>query len=466
MRDRYDVMSNPLAWENIGKLIMRFAIPAIISMLVGALYNIVDQIFIGRSVGMLGNAATNVSFPLTTISTAIALLIGVGSASNFNLELGRGNQEKAGFIAGNGISLLFISGLILSIIVRIFLEPLIRMFGATDEVFSYAMTYTGITSLGIPFLIFSTGGSTLVRADGSPTYAMLSVILGAVTNVVLDYLFIFRFHMGMAGAAWATVIGQVVSSLMVVRYFFRFKTLKLTKRFLKIKGTYTIAIVSLGLASFFNQLAMTLVQITMNNTLTHYGATSRFGSEIPLASVGIISKVNIVFMAFVIGTAIGCQPINGFNYGAKNYARVKKTYKTAVIMTSTIATTAFLLFQVFPRQIIGIFGQGSPEYFEFATRYMRIFMLLTFVNGIQPVTSSFFTSIGKATKGTILSLTRQIIFLLPLIIIFPRFFGVEGVMYAGPIADGAAALASLLLIGLEFRNMGDGEALEVSFKSE
>ncbi|MGI6382981.1 MAG: MATE family efflux transporter [Tissierellaceae bacterium] len=262
------------------------------------------------------------------------------------------------------------------------------------------------------------------------------------------------------------MIGQVVSSLMIVRYFFRFKTLKLTKRFLKIKGTYTIAIVSLGLASFFNQLAMTLVQITMNNTLTHYGAMSRFGSEIPLASVGIISKVNIVFMAFVIGTAIGCQPINGFNYGAKNYARVKKTYKTAVIMTSTIATAAFLLFQVFPRQIIGIFGQGSPEYFEFATRYMRIFMLLTFVNGIQPVTSSFFTSIGKATKGTILSLTRQIIFLLPLIIIFPRFFGVEGVMYAGPIADGAAALASLLLIIMEFRNMRDEEILEVSHKTD
>lgn len=459
MDDKYDVSKNPLATENIGKLIMKFAIPAIISMLVGALYNIVDQIFIGQSVGMLGNAATNVAFPLTTISTAIALLIGVGSASNFNLKLGAGEKEEAGYIVGNGIGLLVILGIILSIIVRIFLEPLIMVFGATEEVFEYAKIYTGITSLGIPFLVFSTGCSNLVRADGSPNYAMFSVMLGAALNVILDYIFIFKFHMGMAGAAWATVIGQIASSGMIVRYLLKFKTMKLTKKYFKIERPYVIAIASLGLASFFNQVAMTIVQITMNNTLTHYGSISKYGSEIPLASVGIISKVNIVFMAFVIGTAIGCQPINGFNYGAKNYDRVKKTYKTAVIITSTIATTAFLLFQLFPRQIIGIFGDGSPEYFEFATRYIRIYMLFTFINGIQPVTSSFFTSIGKATKGLVLSMTRQIIFLLPLLLIFPMFFGVEGVMYAGPMADIAAAIASIIFISLELKSMGSNEII-------
>ena len=457
MEEKYDVMEHPLATENIGKLIMKYAIPAIISMLVGALYNIVDQIFIGQSVGMLGNAATNVSFPLTTISTAIALLIGVGSASRFNLELGAGNKEKAGYIAGNGIGLLVILGTILGIIVIIFLRPLIIAFGSTEEVLPYAMTYTRITSLGIPFLVFSTGCSTLVRADGSPTYAMLSVMIGAIINVVLDYLFVFRFNMGMAGAAWATVIGQVGSSFIIVLYLLRFKTIQLSKKYLRIGRQYFIEIVSLGMASFFNQLAMTMVQITMNNTLTHYGSLSKYGSEIPLASVGIISKVNIVFMAFVIGTAIGCQPINGFNYGAKNYDRVKKTYITAVTITTSIATIAFLCFQIFPRQIISIFGEGSPEYFEFATRYIRVYMLLTFINGIQPVTSNFFTSIGKATRGILLSLTRQIIFLLPLILIFPMLFGIEGVMYAGPIADGAAAIVSLMLIFIELKSMGNSE---------
>lgn len=459
MDDKYDVSKNPLATENIGKLIMKFAIPAIISMLVGALYNIVDQIFIGQSVGMLGNAATNVAFPLTTISTAIALLIGVGSASNFNLKLGAGERETAGYIAGNGIGLLVILGVILSIIVRIFLEPLITVFGATEEVFDYAIVYTGITSIGIPFLVFSTGASTLIRADGSPTYAMLSVMLGAVLNVILDYIFIFKFNMGIAGAAWATVIGQFASSVMIVKYLFKFKTINLTKKYFRIEKGYFIAITSLGLASFFNQVAMTLVQITMNNTLTHYGSLSKFGSEIPLASVGIISKVNIVFMSFVIGTAIGCQPINGFNYGAKNYDRVRQTYKTAVIITTTIATTAFLIFQLFPRQIIGVFGDGSPEYFEFATRYIRIYMLFIFINGIQPVTSSFFTSIGKATKGLVLSMTRQILFLLPLLVIFPIFFGVEGVMYAGPIADIAAAIVSIIFISVELKSMGSNEII-------
>ena len=459
MDDKHDISKHPLATEDIGKLIMKFSIPAIVSMLVGALYNIVDQIFIGQSVGMRGNAATNVAFPLTTISTAIALFLGVGSASNFNLKLGAGKREDAGYIAGNGIGLLIISGIILSVIVRIFLEPLISAFGATEEIFDYAMIYTGITSIGIPFLVFSTGASTLIRADGSPAYAMISVMTGAVINVILDYIFIFIFNMGMAGAAWATVIGQIASSLMIVRYLLKFKTINLTKKYFKIKRIYALAIGSLGLASFFNQIAMTLVQITMNNTLTHYGALSRFGSEVPLASVGIISKVNIVFMSFVIGIAIGCQPINGFNYGAKNYDRVKQTYKIAVIITTSIATTAFLLFQIFPRQIIGIFGEGSPEYFEFATRYMRIFMLFTFINGIQPVTSSFFTSIGKATKGLVLSMTRQIIFLIPLLLIFPTFFGVEGVMYAGPIADIAAAIVSILFISYELKYMGANEII-------
>ncbi len=444
---------NPLATEKIGKLIAKFAVPSIISFLVSALYNIVDQIFIGQGVGMLGNAATNVAFPLTTISTSIALLLGVGSASNFNLELGAGNKEKAGRIAGTGVTLMLAFGVTLAVLVIAMLHPLLMAFGATDNVLPYAQTYTGITTLGIPLVILTTGGSQLIRADGSPTYSMACMLTGAVINMVLDPLFIFGFDMGIAGAAIATVMGQAISAVMVILYFRRFQTLKLTKTYFRPHGEYAKMIFSLGAAACFNQLAMTAVQIAMNNTLTYYGALSHYGSEIPLACVGVITKVNIVFMAFILGISQGCQPINGFNYGARNYARVKKTYFTATVIVLIISAVAFLCFQLFPQQIISIFGQGSEAYYEFAERYFRIFMLLTFLNGIQPVTANFFTSIGKATRGILLSLTRQIIFLLPLILIFPAIWGIDGVMYAGPIADGAAAILAAALVTGELKNM-------------
>lgn len=444
---------NPLATEKIGKLIVKFAVPATISFLVSALYNIVDQIFIGQGVGMLGNAATNVAFPITTISTAIALLIGVGSASNFNLHLGAGNKDKAAKIAGNGISMMILSGVSLCVLIIIFLQPLLTAFGATEQVMPFAMTYTGITTLGIPLIIFTTGGSQLIRADGSPTYAMICMLSGALLNTILDPLFIFVFDMQIAGAAWATVISQLVSFILVIRYFFKFKTVRLTKEYLRPRIEYVKAIASLGAAACFNQLAMTVVQITMNNTLTYYGSLSQYGSDIPLACVGVISKVSIVFMAFTLGIAQGCQPITGFNYGAKNFKRVKKTFAIATVAITVISVVAFLLFQLFPREIVSIFGQGSNEYFEFAEQYLRIYMFMTFINGMHPLTSNFFTSIGKAKKGIFISMTRQIIFLLPLILIFPVFLGINGIMYAGPIADGAAAILAIIFIVHEMKTM-------------
>lgn len=447
------IKKNPLETQDVGKLILKFAIPAIISILVGAIYNIVDQIFIGQKVGMLGNAATSIAFPITTICTAIALLIGVGSASNFNLEMGGGNKERARYIAGNGISLMVILGVSMGVIVLLFLKPLLLLFGATDQVLSLAITYTGITSIGIPFAIFSTGSSNLIRADGSPSYAMFSVLFGAVLNVILDYIFIFPLNMGMAGAALATIIGQIASGLLIARYLFGFKTIKLTKKHLIPSKKYIIAITSLGAAACFNQLAMALVQIVMNNTLKHYGALSSYGSEIPLACVGVISKVNIVLISFTVGIAQGCQPIFGFNYGAGNYKRVKKAYGIAIVSTTIIGVIAFMCFQLYPRQITALFGQGTNEYFQFAERYFRIFMMLTFINGVQPVTSNFFTSIGKAKKGVLLSLTRQIIFLLPLVLIFPMIFGIDGIIYAGPIADGAAAMLAFYLVFIEMKKM-------------
>ena len=442
MNERRNIM-NPLATERIDKLIAKFAIPAIISMLVSSLYNIVDQIFIGQGVGMLGNAATNIAFPISIICTATALLLGIGSASNFNLKSGAGESEEASKIVGTGLAMLVICGVIIAVVVLFFLDPLLQLFGVTPDVLPYAQDYTGITAFGIPFLILTTGGNHLIRADRSPTYSMACMLTGAIINTILDPLFIFGFHWGIKGAAWATIIGQIISGILVIVYFLRFRKLELNWSMLRPKGKYLRAIVSLGMASCINQIAMAIVQIVMNNTLRYYGAESMYGTDIPLACVGVISKVNMVFMAICIGISQGCQPIWGFNYGAGQYDRVKQTYKKAFQISLTIGIIFFLCFQLFPRQLVSIFGTGSEEYFRFAERYFRIFMFMTFINGIQPMSSGFFTSIGKAKLGIVVSLTRQIIFLLPLILIFPIFMGIDGVMYAGPIADGAAAIVAI-----------------------
>ena len=447
------VQENPLATERIGKLIAKFAIPAIISMLVSSLYNIVDQIFIGQGVGMLGNAATNIAFPISIICTATALLLGIGSASNHNLESGAGNSKKASQIVGTGLAVLIISGISIGIIVLVFLDPLLHLFGVTPDVLPLAQDYTGITAFGIPFLILTTGGNHLIRADRSPTYSMACMLTGAIINTILDPLFIFGFQWGIKGAAGATVIGQVISGVLVIIYFCKFRNLELTRDMLRPKGELLKAIASLGLAACINQIAMAIVQITMNNTLRHYGASSIYGTDIPLACVGVISKVNMVFMAICIGISQGCQPIWGFNYGAGRFSRVRKTFMMAFKISLLVGIVFFLCFQFFPRQLVSVFGTGSQEYFRFAERYFRIFMFMTFINGIQPMSSGFFTSIGKARLGIMVSLTRQVIFLLPLILLFPLFMGIDGVMYAGPIADGAAAFVAIGFALRELRRM-------------
>lgn len=451
------VQENPLATERIGKLIAKFAIPAIISMLVSSLYNIVDQIFIGQGVGMLGNAATNIAFPVSIICTATALLLGIGSASNYNLESGAGNSKKASQIVGTGLAVLIISGISIGIIVLVFLDPLLHLFGVTPDVLPFAQDYTGITAFGIPFLVLTTGGNHLIRADRSPTYSMACMLTGAIINTILDPLFIFGFHWGIKGAAWATVIGQVISGFLVILYFCKFRNLELTRDMLRPKGAMLKAIASLGLAACINQIAMAIVQITMNNTLRHYGASSIYGTDIPLACVGVISKVNMVFMAICIGISQGCQPIWGFNYGAGRFSRVRKTFVMAFKISLLVGIIFFLCFQFFHRQLVSVFGTGSEEYFHFAERYFRIFMLMTFINGIQPMSSGFFTSIGEARLGIVVSLTRQVIFLLPLILIFPLFMGIDGVMYAGPIADGAAAAVAIAFAIRELRRMQKSE---------
>ena len=432
---------NPLGSEPVSTLLRRFAVPSVIAMLV--------------SIGVLGNAATNVAFPLSMVCTSIGLLCGIGGAANFNLCMGRKDPEHAKSYVGNAISMLAILGVILCVAVQLFLRPMMLLFGATPDVIDYACTYTRITSIGFPFLIITIGGSNLIRADGSPKFSMLCNLVGAIVNTILDPLFIFVFHMGMAGAALATITGQILSFALVVFYLRGFKTLPLSLSDLKPNMACWARIAALGATPAFNQVAMMVVQIVMNNTLTHYGSNSVYGSDIPLACAGIISKVNMLFFSFVIGISQGLQPIVSFNFGAQKYDRVKDAYKKAVFAATAISIVAFLCFQLFPRQIIGIFGSGSEEYLHFAERYFRIFLFFTFLNGIQPVSSNFFTSIGAPKKGIFLSLTRQIIFLLPLLLIFPYLFGIDGVMYTAPIADLAAASVSIVMVVREFKIMAE-----------
>lgn len=451
-----DAAANPLGIKLVGALLAEFAIPSIIAMLVSALYNIVDQLFIGHYVGMLGNAATNVAFPLTMSCTAIALMCGIGGAANFNLNLGRGNQEKAAKYAGNAAALMVVIGVALCIFTKIFLKPLMTAFGATDQTLVYSLTYTGITSFGFPFLIFTTGGSNLIRADGSPRFSMMCTLTGAIVNTVLDALFMIKFRLGIQGAAWATVTGQVVSAVLVAVYLSRFKTVPLKRECFRPKAACWGNIARLGMSPCINQLAMMFVQIVLNNVLTYYGGQSEYGGDIPLACAGIISKVGMMFFSIVIGISQGMQPIVSFNYGAKQYQRVIEAVWKSIACATVISIAAFLCFQIFPRQIIGLFGQESEEYFQFAERYFRIYMFFTFANQFQPIVANMYTSIGKAAAGAFMSLTRQILFLMPLLVILPRFFGLEGAMYAAPIADFVAFLLAGTMLLRETRLLKNG----------
>lgn len=444
---------NILGTEDVRKLLLKFAVPSVIAMLVGALYNIVDQIFIGQSVGMLGNAATNVAFPLVTIATAIGLLFGVGGSSNFNLYLGAGNRERAKKVVGNALFLLTVSGLVMTVLILLFSDPLVYLFGATESVHPLALEYVSITAFGMLFLIFSTGASHMIRADGSPKFSMYSLLAGAVLNIILDAVFIFGFSMGISGAAWATVISQIVSCLIAGVYFFKMKSVKLGKSDFLLKGNIVKPILYLGASSCLNQLAMMFVQIILNNTATYYGAMSVYGSEIPLAVAGVISKVSMIFIAVIIGISQGGQPIAGYNYGAKNYGRVKEVFKLVVSISLAISVFSFLCFQLFPLQIIKIFGDGSELYFEFAVRFCRIFLLMMIVVGIQPASSILFTAIGKSYKGIFLAMIRQVILLIPLLIILPIYFGIDGILYAGPIADGVSAVVAFVFIYRELKKL-------------
>ena len=417
---------NPLGYEKISTLVRKMAIPAIVANVVNALYNIVDQIFIGQGVGYLGNAATNIAFPITTICMAIGLMVGIGAASNFNLALGRKEDKHAREVAGTAVVLLLTAGVMIMSIVLLFLQPLLNLFGATDQILGYASEYAGITALGIPFFMFSIGFNPLVRADGRATYSMMAIIIGALLNTVLDPLFIFGFNMGIAGAAWATVISQIVSALVLVSYIPRFRSVHFEKGDFKLSFEDVKVIASLGLTSFIFQISATIVQITSNNLLRTYGAQSVYGSDIPIAVGGVVSKIFVIFIAVVIGLNQGAQPILGFNYGAKKYSRVHETMNLLLKVTLILSTILWILFEVFPLQLIQMFG---------SVRYARAYLFFTFINGITIIVTTFFPAIGKAKLGAILSLTRQLFVLLPLMLLLSTLFGVDGLIFSGPVSD-------------------------------
>jgi Na+-driven multidrug efflux pump len=384
---------------------------------------------------------------------ALALLFGIGGASCFNLSMGRGDSKKAVYYVGNAVTSLIVCGILLCVVVQIFLTPMLKGFGATEGNLSYAQTYVRITSIGFPFMILTAGGCHLIRADGSPQMAMLCNLVGAIINTILDAVLVLGFNFGMAGAAIATIIGQICSALIVLGYLSKYKTVSLEMKHLKPQWLYVKQIAQIGMASCFNQIAMMVTQIVMNNSLTYYGAMSAYGEDIPLACAGIVIKVNQVFFSIVIGLSQGSQPIESFNYGAKKYDRVRDAYRLAAGVGFTISALSFLMFQFFPEQMLSLFGSGSEEYYEFGTRFFRIFLFFIWLDCFQPITSTFFTSIGKPAKGVFLSLTRQIIFFVPLLLLLPRLMGIDGIMYTGLIADLLAAIVTIIMALLEFKDI-------------
>lgn len=451
--EQQDVKNNPLGTEKITKLIRKFAVPCIISLLVSALYNIVDQIFIGQGVGYLGNAATNVVFPLTVIATSFAVLIGDGAAAYLSLNLGRNDKKAANKGVNNSLVLSVIVGVLFLVIGLVFKDNLLRLFGVTDSIYEYANGYMTWIVLGLPFYIITTSLNSMIRADGSPRYAMITMLIGAIINIILDPIAIFVLKMGVEGAAIATIVGQIISAVISIRYIKKFKTVKITKDDLKLEAKTVKKVCSLGVSSFITQIAITIVVITENNLLGIYGANSTYGSDIALSALGIVMKVNQIIISIIVGIAVGAQPIIGFNYGAKNYARVIKTYSVSVKIALTVGIIGTLVFQICPQVIINLFGQENELYNEFAQMCFRIYLMFMAFNSVQITSSIFFQAIGKSVKSAILSLSRQILFLIPAMIILPMFLGLEGILWAGPVADGLAFLITVVFITIEIKTI-------------
>lgn len=427
---------NILGREKIGKLLAKFAIPGIISMVVNSLYNIVDQIFIGQGVGYLGNGATTVIFPMITFAMAFSLLFGDGSATFLSLKLGEKKEDEAARGTGAGIIGFVGIGIIITILYLIFLEPLCKLFGASEAILPYAKDYGRIITYGLPFCAVCAGGASIIRADGNPKFNMIGLFAGTIINVVLDPIFIFVFHWGVKGAAFATILGQFANAVLNIYYFSKkMRNVSLNRFVFRKSISYIPRVSKLGISSFITQMALVVAMATRNNVLVTYGAKSKYGSDIPVTTLGITMKTFTIIMSIVIGLSAGAQPIFGYNYGSGKYDRVKKTFKLVAVLSTIICTFAFFLAQFKPMAIISIFGSESDLYNEFAMKCMRIYLMLIPTVGIQIMSGIFFQALGYPVQASILSLSKQIIFQLPVTILLPVFMGVEGVLWAGPVSD-------------------------------
>lgn len=446
--------------EKLSKLMLKFSIPCVLSLLVSALYNIVDQIFIGNSeLSTLGNAATGVVFPFFIIAQAFAWCFGDGCAAYLNICLGKKDMQSADKAIGTGVTVTLLTSLLLIAVGYPLKAPLLTLFGASENSLGMAIEYLDVILAFFPFFMLSNMMNSVIRADGSPACSMASMLAGAVVNIVLDPLFIFGFHWGMAGAAWATVLGQLVSFLICVWYFFRTKTFRLHPRSLLPDFRAFAGALKLGISSFITQMTILVIVLVSNRMLVRYGAVSQYGVDIPIAVMGIESKVFTVVINIVVGIVLGCQPIIGYNIGAGNYARVKRLFRSILLCTVAVGLAATLLFVLAPHAVARLFGTPTnipnpDDYWLFAEKTFRIFLSLTTFTCIVKVSSIFFQAAGKPVRAVVASMVRDILCFIPLILILPRFFGIEGILYAAPVADLLAMLVSgALMIGY-FRQLG------------
>ncbi|CUO72642.1 MATE family efflux transporter [Clostridium disporicum] len=444
-------MSNQkyLAEESIGKLLLKYSIPAIIGMLVNALYNIVDRMFIGRipEVGSLALTGVGITMPIMSILLAFGMLIGIGSTANISLNLGRGKKDVAEKLIGSAVTLSLIVGIAITAIGLIFINPILNIFGASSNTLFYAKEYITVILVGSTFNILSFALNSTVRADGNPKMASFTMIVGCLTNVVLDYVFVFMFNMGIKGAAFATVISQALTFFIILYYYTKGKSnLKLKIPNLKLQKSLIMMTFAIGIAPFATQIANSLVQVVANNALKTYG------NDLAIGAMTVISSLNMVFMMPIFGINQGCQPIIGFNYGARKFERAKKTFIYATIAATIICSIGGILIQLFPQLAISIFNNDA-ELTGLAVKGLRIYLLMMPIVGINIVATSYYQSVGKAKMSMFVSLLRQVILLIPFTLILPKFMGLDGVWAAGACADLLSVVITIILIAKEFKSL-------------
>ena len=433
----------------IGKLLLQYSIPAIIGMVVNALYNIVDRMFIGNipDIGSLAITGVGITMPIMTIVLAFGMLIGIGTTANISLNLGKGNRTTAEKLLGNAFTLSIIVGLAIAITGTIFANPILNLFGASENTLFYAKEYIGIILLGCTFNILSFALNSTVRADGNPKMSSVTMVIGCGANIILDYLFIFVLNLGVKGAALATIISQAITFFIILYYYTAGNSnLKLKIENFKLKKHLVTMTFAIGIAPFATQIANSLVQVIANNALKTYG------SDLAIGAMTVISSLNIIFMMPIFGINQGCQPIIGFNYGAKKYERAKEAFKYATIAACVICIIGFISIQCFPTQIISLFN-NDPELTTLAIKGIRIYLLMMPVVGINIVATSYYQSIGKAKISMFVSLLRQVILLIPFTIILPKFIGLDGVWAAGACADSLSVIITLILLKKEFKQL-------------